>query len=210
MCFILSAITAVGHRDTIVGPWGSINTLSSAPSVKRGSERHNRGCLRGGLVVARLWPLLFLPGCSGGFLRPRIQGDLGPGALALQEGVASCQAWAPSISPTLRRSGLWGSWRWFSCLLSRRRSGGTGSRGRAGALREEVLHRLRRPLSLRESFSKALHSWSKQAAWRNRSVEEGNFIRLFHLRHHEPEVALQHYESGHRTPDGLGGGFGDE
>ncbi len=25
-----------------------MNTLSSAPSAKRGGERHNRGCLRGG------------------------------------------------------------------------------------------------------------------------------------------------------------------
>ncbi len=45
-----------------------------------------------GVAVARLGPLLFLPGCSGGFLRCRIQGDLGPGSLALQEGVVSCRA----------------------------------------------------------------------------------------------------------------------
>ncbi len=101
MCFILSAITAVGHFCAIVGTWESINTLSSAPSVKRGGKRHIRGCLRGGPAVARLWPLFFLPGCSGGFLRRRFQSYLGPGSLALREGVASCLAWAPSICLTM-------------------------------------------------------------------------------------------------------------
>ncbi len=38
--------------------------------------------------------------------------------------------------------------------------------------------------------------------------EEGNFVRLFHLRHCEPEMTLQRYQAGHRMPDGLGGGFG--
>ncbi len=45
-------------------------------------------------------------------------------------------------------------WRWFSCLLIWRRPGATGSSRRAGALREEVSHRLRWLLSLREVFSK--------------------------------------------------------
>ncbi len=44
--------------------WGTKNTLSSAPSVKQGGERHIRGCLRGGPAVVRLGPLLFLPGWS--------------------------------------------------------------------------------------------------------------------------------------------------
>ncbi len=47
------------RSGAIVGPWGSINTLSSAPSSKRGGERHNRGCLRGGPAVARLAAWLF-------------------------------------------------------------------------------------------------------------------------------------------------------
>ncbi len=162
-------------------------------------------CINVNVNVVRLGPLLFLPGCSGGFLRRWIQGDLGPGSLALRERVASCRAWAPSISPILQRSGLQGGWRWFFCLLSRRRSGATGSRGIADAFREGVSHRLRWLLSLRVAFSKALHSWSKQAVWQYRSVEEVDFVRL---RHCEPEVALQHYQAGHRTPDGLGSGFG--
>ncbi len=102
VCFIFSALTAVRHLGALVGPWGSMNTLSSAPSAKRGGERHNRGCLRGGPAVARLRPPLLLPGCSGGFLWRRIQGDLEPGSLALREGVVSCRAWAPSISPIYR------------------------------------------------------------------------------------------------------------
>ncbi len=72
---------------------------------------------------------------------------------------------------------------------------------------EEELVRLVRKCRNWDDFW-ALHSWSKQTAWRNRSVEEGNFACLFHLFHHEPEVALQHYKAGHWTPDGLGGGFG--
>ncbi len=188
MCFIL--ITAVGH-PALKWAHGEPKThFPQAPSAKQVGKRHIRGCLRGGLAVARLGPLLFMPGWSGGLLRRRIQGYLGPGSLALREGVASCRAWAPSITPTLRSLGLRGGWRWLSCLLSWRRPRATGSSRRAGAHREEVLHRLRLLLSLREAFRKALHSWSKQAAWRNRSVEEGNFVRLFHLRHREPEVAL--------------------
>ncbi len=101
------------------GPWGSMNTLSSVPSTKGGGEIYNRGCLRGGPVVARLGPLLFLPGCWGGFLRHRVQGDLGPGSLVLREGVALRLAFVPSISSTFRRLGLRGGWCWFSCLLSR-------------------------------------------------------------------------------------------
>ncbi len=57
------------------------NTLSSAPSAKRGSKRQNRECLQGGPAVARFRPLLILPGCSGSFLRRRIQGDQEVGAL---------------------------------------------------------------------------------------------------------------------------------
>ncbi len=71
----------------------------------------------------------------------------------------------PSVGALyLRRSGLRGGWRWLSCLLNRRRPRATGSSRRAGAFREEVLHRLRSRLSLCEAFCKALHSWSKQAA----------------------------------------------
>ncbi len=33
-----------------------MNILSAAASTKRGVERHNRGCLRGGPAVARLSP----------------------------------------------------------------------------------------------------------------------------------------------------------
>ncbi len=54
MCFILSAITAVGHLDAKVGPWGTINTFSSAPSAKGGGKKHIRGCLWGGHLLPRL------------------------------------------------------------------------------------------------------------------------------------------------------------
>ncbi len=46
MCFILSAITAVGHLGAKVGPWGTRNTLFSGPSAERGDKRHIRGCLQ--------------------------------------------------------------------------------------------------------------------------------------------------------------------
>ncbi len=181
MCYILSTIKEVGHMGAKVGPWGTKNEFSSAPSAKRGGKGQNRGCLHGGpavTAVTRLGPLLFLPSCPGGYLRCRIQGDLGPGSLALREGVALCRAWALSISPTFRRLGLQSGCRWFSYLLSRRRSGATGSRGRAGVFREEVSHCLRWLLRLREAFSKALHSWSKQAAWRDRRLERWLWWRI--------------------------------
>ncbi len=62
MCFILSAITAVGRPGANVGPWGTNNTLSSAPSAERGNKRHIGDCLRGGPAVVSLKPLIFLPG----------------------------------------------------------------------------------------------------------------------------------------------------
>ncbi len=65
------------------------------------------------LVVSETRALLLLPGWSGRLLRHWIQGNLGPGSLALREVVASCRAWAPSISPLFRKSGLRGGWRWF-------------------------------------------------------------------------------------------------
>ncbi len=111
--------------------------------TQQGGERHTRGCLRGGPAVARFGPLLFLPGCSGGFLGRRIQGDLGLGFL----GASGRVSVVPSVSALYladpQEVGLRGGWRWFSCLLSRRMSGATGSRGRTGAFREEVSHHLR-------------------------------------------------------------------
>ncbi len=80
-----------------------------------------------------LWPLWRCPLAPSNF-----QGDLGPGSLALREGVASCWTWGPSILPTLRRSGLRGGYHWLSFLLSQRRFRATGSSRRAGAFREEV------------------------------------------------------------------------
>ncbi len=62
MCFILFAITVVGHVGAIVGQGGTENTFSSAPSIMRGGERHMRGRLLGGPAVARLGPILILPG----------------------------------------------------------------------------------------------------------------------------------------------------
>ncbi len=208
MCFILSTITVVRCPGAKVGPLGTNNTLSSAPSAEQVDKRHITDCLWGSPAVARLGSLLFLPGLSGGLLRRRIHGDLGPGFLALLEGVVSCQAWTPSILLNFIRSGLRSGWCWLSLPLSLCRFRATGGSRRAGAFWEEVSHRLRWFLSLREAFCKALHSWSKQAAWRDRSVEEGNLVCLFHLRHREPEVAFQHYQAGHRPPDGLGVGFG--
>ncbi len=126
--------------------WGTKNTLFSAPSVKRGGERHIRGCSRGGLVVARLGPLLFL----AWLIRRRIQswarvlGASGRGSV-----VSSMSA---LYLTNHQEVGTPGWLALFSCLRSRRRPGATGSSRRAGVLREEVLHRL----SLRETFSKAL------------------------------------------------------
>ncbi len=177
MCFILSAITAVGRPGANVGPWGTNNTLSSAPSAERGNKRHILDCLRGGPTVVSLKPLLFRPGWSGGLLRRRFQGELGPGSLVLWEGVALCRAGTASILPILRRSGLRSGWCWLSCLLSRRRLGWMEAA-------EELVHFGRKCrivweiLSLCEAFCKALHSWSKQAAWRDRSAEGLPSIRL--------------------------------
>ncbi len=91
ICFILSAITAVGrpgwHK---VGLWWTNSTFICTQCWAGWQEAH-WDYLRGGPVVARLGPLLFLPGWPGGLLRHRIQGDLGP----------SCRAWTPSILPNL-------------------------------------------------------------------------------------------------------------
>ncbi len=62
MCFILSAITAVGRPGSRVGPLGTNNTLFSAPSAERDEKRHIRDYLRGGPAAVRLGPLIFLSG----------------------------------------------------------------------------------------------------------------------------------------------------
>ncbi len=112
MCFIFSVILAVGHPGAKMGPWGTNNTLCSAPSAERGDKRHIRGCLRGGPAGVRLGapPLsAWLIRGTSEALNPRRSW---PGSLALWEEVASCWAWALSCRP------LRGGWRWFGCLLS--------------------------------------------------------------------------------------------
>ncbi len=151
-----------------VGPWGTNNTLSSAPSAERGDKRLLAGWSGGSETRG---PSSFCLTDQEDFW-----GDLGPGSLALREGVALCRPWTPSILLILIRSGLRSGWHWLSCLLSRRKYRATESSRRAGAFREEVSHRLRRLLSLREAFRKTLHSWSKQAAWRDQIVKEGNLV----------------------------------
>ncbi len=119
MCFILSAITAVGRPGAKVGTWGINNTLSSAPSAEPGEKRHIRSCLRGGPTIARIGPLLFLSDWSGGLLRRRIQGDLGPGSLALREGVVQrVNALYPADPCQVGAQECWRCLRW---LLSWRR-----------------------------------------------------------------------------------------
>ncbi len=181
-------------------------TVSSALSIKRCSKRHIRVCLRGGPPVARLRPLLFLPGWSEGLLRHWIQGDFGPGFLVLRKGVASSRVWVPSISPTLRRSGIRGSLRWFSYLLSRHRSGATGSSRRDQRLVRKC------QIAWYDFWAYMKCSAKPSTAGLTRLPDETGALRkgtlsVSFISIVEPEVALQHNQAGHQTPDGLGGGF---
>ncbi len=167
-----------------------------------------RGLLVGGPAVAGLDPLLFLSCRSGGRRRRRVQRYLGSGALALRRGVASGWAWTPSrlLSPSRLRGGN-GRCR-FRGLLSRRSSGTTLSSCWAGALGQEVSHSLWRLLCLCEALSESFHRRSKEAAGGNWSIKEGDPVRVLNLRQREPQVALEHYQAGHRPSYGLGGSLG--
>ncbi len=93
MCFILSAITAVGRPGAKVGPWGTNNTLFSAPSAERADKRHIRDCLQGGSNETQAPPLFssWLISRTSEAPDPRQSSREipQPGSLALQEEVAS-------------------------------------------------------------------------------------------------------------------------
>ncbi len=208
LCFIFSTITADGCMGACTDPVAT-NTISSAPGRKRGAKRFlMRGLLEGGPAVAGLDPLLFLSCRSGGRRRRRVQRYLGSGALALRRGVASGWAWTPSrlLSPSRLRGGN-GRCR-FRGLLSRRSPGATLSSCWAGALGQEVSHSLWHLLCLCEALSESFHRRSKEAAGGNWSIKEGDPVRVLNLRHREPQVALEHYQAGHRPSYGLGGSLG--
>ncbi len=108
------------------------NILPLAPGTKRGAWGHNRGHFGGGPALARLCPLHFLFNRSGRRLRCRIQHQLWPGSLALQERVASGRAGALSRLRLLRRlSRCRCRFRWLLCWC---RSGATDGCCRAGRL----------------------------------------------------------------------------
>ncbi len=176
--------------------WLLFPATSSPLSVER--ERSRRA----------LDPLLFLSCRSGGRRRRRVQRYLGSGALALRRGVASGWAWTPSrlLSPSRLRGGN-GRCR-FRGLLSRRSPGATLSSCWAGALGQEVSHSLWRLLCLCEALSESFHRRSKEAAGGNWSIKEGDPVRVLNLRQREPQVALEHYQAGHRPSYGLGGSLG--
>ncbi len=208
LCFIFSTITADGCKGACTDPVAT-NTISSAPRRKRGAKRFlMRGLLVGGPAVAGLDPLLFLSCRSGGRRRRRVQRYLGSGALALRRGVASGWAWTPSrlLSPSRLRGGN-GRCR-FRGLLSRCSPGATLSSCWAGALGQEVSHSLWRLLCLCEALSESFHRRSKEAAGGNWSIKEGDPVRVLNLRQREPQVALEHYQAGHRPSYGLGGSLG--
>ncbi len=208
LCFIFSTITVDGCMGACTDPVAT-NTISSAPGRKRGAKRFlMRGLLVGGPAVAGLDPLLFLSCRSGGRRRHRVQRYLGSGALALRRGVASGWAWTPSLllSPS-RLRGRNGRCR-FHGLLSRRSPGATLSSCWAGALGQEVSHSLWCLLCLCEALSESFHRRSKEAAGGNWSIKEGDPVRILNLHQREPQVALEHYQAGHRPSYGLGGSLG--
>ncbi len=86
-------------------------------------------------------------------------------------------------------------------------SGATLSSCWAGALGQEVSHSLWRLLCFCEALSESFHRRSKEAAGGNRSIKEGDLVRVLNLRQREPQVALEHTR-GHRPSYGLGGGLG--
>ncbi len=60
VCVLICPLSHLyGHPGAKVGPWGTRNTFSSAPSAERGDKRHIRGCLQGGLAITRLESLPF-------------------------------------------------------------------------------------------------------------------------------------------------------
>ncbi len=58
-----------------------------------------------------------------------------------------------------------------------------------------------------EALSESFHRRPKEAAGGNRSIKEGDLVRVLNLRQREPQVALEHHQAGHRPSYGLGGGL---
>ncbi len=169
------------------------------PKLNSGAWRHNKGFLRGGPAAAGLSPLFFLSRWSGIRLRRWVQHYLGPVSMSLRW-VAFSRAWAAVLG-----LGVWlNSWRrGFWWLLSWRLLGATRIGCRAGTLGQEVSYCLGRLLCGCEAFSKALYCRTKQAVGGDRRVEEGDLIRILHLRQVQPQVALEHHKTGHGSADHL-------
>ncbi len=154
------------------------------------------------------WPAAQRQGTREGRRGRRVQRYLGSGALALRRGVASGWAWTTSrLLSNSRLRGENGRCR-FRGLLSRRSPGATLSSCWAGALGQEVSHSLWRLLCFCEALSESFHRRSKEAAGGNWSIKEGDPVRVLDLRQREPQVALEHYQAGHRPSYGLGGSLG--
>ncbi len=208
LCFIFSTITADGCMGACTDPVAT-NTIPSAPGRKRGCQEvsHKRPFGgRSGRGGTRPFPLPVLqirrtPEAQG----PTLSWVGGPGA---RRGVASGWAWTPSrlLSPSRLRGGN-GRCR-FRGLLSRRSPGATLSSCWAGALGQEVSHSLWRLLCLCEALSESFHCRSKEAAGGNWSIKEGDPVRVLDLRQREPQVALEHYQAGHRPSYGFSGSLG--
>ncbi len=100
-------------------------------------------------------------------------------------------------------------WAWTpSRLLSRRSPGATLSSCWAGALGQEVSHSLWPLLCFCEALSGSFHRRSKEAAGGNWSIKEGDPVRILDLHQRKPQVALEHYQAGHRPSYGLSGSLG--
>ncbi len=146
------------------------NTLPSAPGTERCNRKHNRVFLRGGPSAVGFSPLLFLSHWSGRHLRHWVQHYLGPGSISLRW-VASGRAWAAVLG-----LGGWlntwvgANWRQLEAAVE------------LEPLGQEASHCLGRLLCGCEAFSEVLYCRTKQACGGDRRVDEGDLIRILHLR----------------------------
>ncbi len=132
------------------------------------------GFLRGGPAAAGLSPLLFLFPRSG--RRPRRWSNTILGRDPWRFGgwrLAECERWGSGLAVGWAAGGRSFAGCWVGAILGRLE---------AAAELERLGRCVGRLLCVCEALSKALYCRTKQASGRDRGVEEGDFIRILHLR----------------------------
>ncbi len=209
VCVLFFHYHSDGCVGRLYGPCSNKHNSLCNPEengVQRGFSRE--AFLVGGPAVAGLDPLLFLSADQEDAGGAGSNAIIGSGPWRFGKGWRLAERERARICWVLAGWGAETAGAGFAGCLGRRSLGATLSSCWAGALGQEVSHSLWRLLCLCEALSESFHRRSKEAAGGNWSIKEGDPVRILNLHQREPQVALEHYQAGHRPSYGLGGGLG--